>query len=162
MAWTHATKYRFYAQKYPSSDEEETDLIDIEEEFKCRYVKMTGNTQTDVKNVYTEDFAEMNGKKTWCPDVEDIAYNSSEISLYLRWRSDECGDVLEWSDKFFEYATGQKIEYHDTFRPNRYWQLVMTKAPEVQTELLNQEPKYLIIKYTFTNFGGKYYKQSQI
>ena len=123
---------------------------------------MTGNAPTDVKNTYSEDFAEKNGKKVWTPQPSDLAYSSSEISLYLRWRSDECGNVQEWSEKFFEYVTGQKLEWHDTFRPNRYWQLLLEKAPSVETEILSNKPNYMIVKYTFTNFGGRFYNQSQL
>lgn len=161
MAWTHPTKYRHYIRKYPQGSNTFSE-IDIEETFRCRFQKMTNACQTDVKNIYEEDYSEQNGSRIWVPSVEDLAYKTSEISLYLRWRSDECGDVQEWSDKFFNYVTGQKLEYHDTLRPNRYWQLVFEKAPDVQTEILNNSPQYLIVKYTFKNWGGKFYSTSQI
>lgn len=158
--WNHHTPYRFFLQKYPQEDSH-FNMLDVEETFKCRYVKMTNNAPTDVKNIYTEDFCEMDGSKVWIPYPTDLTYKSSEISLYLRWRSDECGDVHEWSQKFFDYVSGQKIEWHDTFRPNRFWQLILEKAPSVETEILSSNPKYLIMKYTFNNFGGQYYRISK-
>lgn len=159
--WQHPTQFRFYLQKYPQGTTT-FPPIDVEEQFKCRYVKMTNNAPTDVKNTFSEEFCEMDGSKVWTPQPSDLTYKSSEISLYLRWRSDECGDVQEWSQKFFEYVSGQKIEWHDTFRPDRYWQLILEKAPSVETEILSHKPNYLIIKYIFNNFGGKYYKTSQL
>lgn len=159
--WQHHTPYRFYIQKYPQGTTT-FNTVDIEEYFKCRYVKMTGNGHSDVKNIYAEDFSEMDGQKVWIPPLSALSYKTSEISLYLRWRSDECGDVQEWSDKFFEYVTGQKLEWHDSFRPDRYWQLLLEKAPSIETEILSRKPNYLIVKYTFTNFGGKFYKESQL
>lgn len=161
MAWTHPTKYRFYLRKYPQGDVTFSE-IDIEETFKCRFQKMTNAAPTDIKNIYEEDFAEQDGSRIWVPGTEDLAHKTSEISLYLRWRSDECDNVQEWSDKFYNYIAGQRVEYHDTFRPNRYFQLLMEKAPEVQTEILYSEPHYLIVKYTFKNWGGKIYSTTQI
>lgn len=159
--FVHPTQYRFYLQKYPQGDTT-FDVEDVEQLFKCRYVKMVGNTHTDAKNIYAEDYAEANGSRVWTPAADDVVYKSSEISLYLRWRSDECESVLDWSDKFFEYVSGQKLEWHDTFRPDRYLQLVLEKAPEIQTEILNCKPNYLIVKYIFNNFGGKIYRESQL
>lgn len=159
--YIHPTEYRFYLQKYPQGNTS-FEEIDVEEYFKCRYVKMTGNSPTEVKNTYSEDFVEVSGKKVWTPPVDDLAYKPSEIKLSLRWRSDICEDVHVWSQKFFNYVTGQKIEWNDTFRPGRYWQLILEKAPEVTTEILYTDPKYLIVEYTFTNFGGKYYSESQL
>lgn len=151
--WQHHTKYRFKIQKYPQGTTT-FPIVDIEQKFKCRFQKMTGNAPAGVKNVYFEDFAERSGKKAWTPEVEDLAYESSEVSLYLRWRSDECDDVRANADDFYEYVVGQKLEWFDTLR-NRYLQLVLDKAPSVETEILDRKPNYLIMKYTFTNFGGK-------
>lgn len=161
MSWQHATKFRFYIQKY-SQGTTTFPITDIEESFKCRYVKMVGMGHTDVKNTYSENFAEANGLRMFTPPVADIAYDKSEISLYLRWRSDECGDVHEWANKFFDYVTAQKLEWHDTFRSNGYWQLILEKAPEIKTETLIHKPNYLIVSYKFTNFGGGPYKTSQV
>lgn len=157
MAWQHPTEYRHYLRKYPQGDTT-FDEIDIEETFKCRFQKMSNATQTDVKNIYEESYAEKSGSRLFCPPVDDLAYNTSEIALYLRWRSDECDDVLYWSDKFFKYITGQRFEYHDTFRPNRYWQFVMEKAPSAETDT----PQYLIIKYTLKNWAGEFFETSQL
>ena len=62
-------KYNFYIQKYSRKywdknksqyvDESKGELIDIEAQFKCKYVKFEGLSETGkVKNVYTETYAE--------------------------------------------------------------------------------------------------------
>lgn len=159
MAWNHHTPYRFYIQLYPQNGVKQP-VWDVEESFACRYVKMTNNAPTDVKNTYSEDFPEADGSRIWLPP--QLTYKSSEITLYLRWRSEECGNVLLAERIFREAITGQKLEWHDTFRPNRYWQLVLEKAPEFQTEILNRDKQYIIVAYKFTNFGGKCYDKSQL
>lgn len=161
MDWQHPTKYRHYIQKFPQGNTS-FEKIDLEEAFKCRFQKLTNAVQTDVKNIYTEDFAEHSGVKVFTPPVSDLAYNASEIVLCLRWRTEECGDVIYWSDKFFDYITGQKFQYNDTLTPNRYWQLIMEKAPSIETKLPNGDPRYLIMKYTLRNWAGKFFTESQL
>lgn len=160
MSWQHHTPYRFKIQKYKQGTTNFSQ-IDIEEQFKCRFQKMTGVAPTGVKNTYSEDFSEVSGKKVWVPAPDDLAFESSEMSLYLRWRSDECGDVHQCADDFFNYVVGQKLEWYDTFR-KRYLQLILEKAPSIETEILNRKPNYLIVKYVFTNFGGKPDTESQL
>lgn len=161
MAWNHSTQFRHYITKYPQNGEA-FDKVDIEEFFKCRYVSLSNAIQTSVKNTYTESFAEHDGTRVWTPSYTDLAYNTSEMTLCLRWRSDECGDVQEWSDKFFQYVTGQKIQYNDTFRPNKYWQLLMTNAPTIMAEKLFGDLQYRFVNFKFTNWGGRCFSSSQI
>lgn len=153
MSWNHATPYRFKIQKYKQGSTT-FEQIDIEEQFKCRFQKMTGVSPTGVKNTYSEDFSEVSGKKVWTPAPSDLAFEASEVTLYLRWRSDECDDVHQYADNFYNYVVGQKLEWYDSFR-KRYLQLILEKAPSVETEILDRNPQYLIMKYVFTNFGGR-------
>lgn len=119
------TKYRHYIQKLPQG-ETSFDKIDIEQHFQCRFVEMTGTDAESVKNVYTEDFAEHNGVRVWSGDTP--VYKGGDISLTLRWRSDECDDIMAKSNAFFEYIAGKKIEYSDTFR-NKYFELICSAEP---------------------------------
>ena len=161
MSYNHHTKYRFYIKKYPQGSTT-FPQVDLEEYFDCYYKSFSGNQQTKAKNVYEESYAEHNGSRIWTPDVADIAYDTSDITLTLVWKSNADYAVLDGEDKFFQYVTAQKIEYHDTFRPNRYWQLCLIEAPELSQELLHGGQQYRVVKYKFKNFGGKYYKTSQI
>lgn len=156
--FVHPTQYRHYIQKYKKG----TTIfskIDIEQQFQCRFVEMTGTDARSVKNVYTEDYNDHNGTRLWIGDTP--VYKGGDISLTLRWRSDECGDVIAKSDEFFEYISGQRLEYSDTFR-GKYFELICTAEPTVKSENLKDGIKYRFITYKFTNFGGKPYKTSQI
>lgn len=160
MAWKHHTDYRFYIHKHTQGTTT-FPKVDVEDMFKCRFMKMSGATVPAVKNVYSEDYAEQDGLRMWVPDPADITYKDSEITITLRWRSDECGDVEEASDNFFNYVTGQKLEWYDTFR-NKYWQLILTDTPSVQFEDLHSPLQYKVVDYKFTNYGGRPHTTSQI
>lgn len=152
MIYIHPTQYRHYVRKYPKGTTVYPQ-IDIEQVFQCRFVEMSGADNLSVKSVYTEDYAGHDGLRVWNSDTP--VYKGGDISITLRWRSDECDDVLERSDAFFKYISGQKLEYNDTFRPNKYWQLICSASPTVEAENLSSAIKYRFITYKFTNFGGK-------
>lgn len=157
--WTHPTQFRHYLQKYPQGNTT-FEEIDIEETFKCRYVSLKNTQNPSVKSVYTEDYAEHGGQKVWSD--ENPIYNASELTLTLRWRSDECGDVQEWSEKFIEYITAKKFQYHDTFRPDKYWQFIFKDAPNIESERLYGTQQYRYVSFKLNNFGGKPSKTSQL
>lgn len=157
--WQHPTQFRHYLQKYPQGDVQ-FPQVDIEELFKCRYVSLKNAQNPSIKSVYTEDFAERGGQKVW--SGEDPIYNASELTLKLRWRSEECGDVQEWSEKFIEYISGRKFEYHDSFRPNKYWQFIFKSEPSIDAERLYGGHQYRYVSFKLNNFGGKPAETSQL
>ena len=151
--WVHHTPYRFYVQRYPDANSQGGyPIIDLEEHFKCRYVSFKGLTRPAPKTVYTEDYPEMDGLRVWTD--YNVKCKSSEVTLTLRWRSEECGYVQP-AMKFIEtYIMGRKFEYHDTFRPGYYWQLICNSAPEITQERLYGNQQYIFAQFKFTNFGG--------
>lgn len=158
---THSTKYRFYIQRYDLNGMKGP-VVDIESEFNCLYQSMTGNNQKAVKNVYEEDFAEASGVNILLPETSDIAYQASDMSLCLLFKSNEDYKVLEDEERFLEYITAQKFEYHDTFRPNRYWQLTFISEPNTKGEILHGGQQYRWVEFPMRNWGGGYYKTSQL
>lgn len=150
--------YKHYIQKYPQG-EATFSKVDLEEMFKSLYKEFRDFTfDGEVKNVYSEDFAEKNGVNIYIPSPEDLAFKSYECSLVLLFKKDTCqADVRI----FYEYIRGQKIEYSDTFR-NRYVTLVMTKQPSVEQEILYGNSPYMLVKFTFTNILGQTFATSQI
>lgn len=150
--WVHPTQYRHYIKKYPQAGTT-FQQIDLEQNFKCRYVSLENANNPTIKNIYTEDYAEHDGQRVYIDS--NLAYNASELTLTLRWRQSECGDVLVWSDKFLNYITGQKFEYHDTFRPGKYWQLLFKDTPQVKAQRLFGDEQYIFLAYKLTNWGGK-------
>lgn len=155
-------QYKFYIQKYKEGDTTYP-VVDIEDYFNCRYQSMTGNNQTAVTNFYEEKFAEKSGSKLWLPEnSEDIAFDTSELTLTLLFESNEDYEVLEDEKRFLAYVTAKRFEYHDTFRPDRYWQLTFLSAPETKEEILYGGHQYRLVAFKMKNWGGKYYTTSQI
>ena len=164
--------YNFYIQKYSRKywdknksqyvDESKGELIDIEAQFKCKYVKFEGLSETGkVKNVYTETYAETEELRVYMPD--EVLYENTELSLTLLFApsSNNENDVQDNERYFFEYVSGHKIEYHDTFR-NRYVSLLLINKPEVVGEVLYGGSRYREVKYTFKNIYGRSFSDSRI
>ena len=164
--------YNFYIQRYGRKfwnkeankydDEAKGEIIDIEEHFKCKYVKFEGLSETGkVKNVYTETYAETEELRTYIPD--DVLYENTDMSLTLLFSpySENDSDVQDNERAFFEYVSGHKIEYHDTFR-NRYVSLLLLNKPEVVGEVLYGGSRYREVKYTFKNIYGRSFATSKI
>ena len=164
--------YKFYIQRYSRKhwnketsqyDKEDIgELIDIEEQFKCKYVKFEGLSETGkVKNIYTETYAETEELRVYIPD--EVLYENTDLSLTLLFSpySENDSDVQDNERAFFEYVSGHKIEYHDTFR-NRYVSLLLLNKPEVVGEVLYGGSRYREVKYTFKNIYGRSFATSKI
>ena len=164
--------YKFYIQRYSRKyldknksqyvEEAKGELIDIEAQFKCKYVKFEGLSETGkVKNVYTETYAETEDLRTYIPN--DVLYENTDLSLTLLFApsSTNDNDVQDNERAFFEYVSGHKIEYHDTFR-NRYVSLLLINKPEVVGEVLYGGSRYREVKYTFKNLYGRSFAESKI
>ena len=165
-------KYKFYIQKYGRKywdknksqyvEEAKGELIDIEAQFKCKYVKFEGLSETGkVKNIYTETYAETEELRMYIPD--EVLYENTDMSLTLLFSpySENDSDVQDNERAFFEYVSGHKIEYHDTFR-NRYVSLLLLNKPEVVGEVLYGGSRYREVKYTFKNLYGRSFAESRI
>ena len=165
-------RHKFYIQKYSRKhynketgkyDKEDIgELIDIEEQFKCKYVKFEGLSETGkVKNIYTETYAETEELRVYIPD--EVLYENTDLSLTLLFAPDSANDsdVQNNERAFFEYVSGHKIEYHDTFR-NRYVSLLLLNKPEVIGEVLYGGSRYREVKYTFKNIYGRSFATSKI
>ena len=164
--------YKFYIQKYGRKywdknksqyvEEAKGELIDIEAQFKCKYVKFEGLSETGkVKNIYTETYAETEELRMYIPD--EVLYENTDMSLTLLFAPSSANDndVQDNERAFFEYVIGHKIEYHDTFR-NRYVSLLLLNKPEVVGEVLYGGSRYREVKYTFKNIYGRSFATSKI
>lgn len=158
-SWAYASPYRFYIQLYPQSGTA-SPRREIESYFKCRYMSLQGAAGGGVKNTYSEDYAEQNGLRLWTPKPADIRFKDNDITIKLRFRSEECGDVITARDAFYNYVAGKKLEWHDTFR-KKYFQLCLIDAPTIEYEKLIGA-QYCVMAYKFKNFGGKAYTTSQL
>lgn len=150
--------YNFYMRKYPQGSTTFAQE-DIEAKYNCTYKQFKDFAfDGEIKNCYTEDYAEKGGVRTYIPNKADLAYKSYECKLQLLFKRATCqADVR----RFYEAYRGQKCEYHDTFR-NRYVTLLMTKQPKISQEKLYSATPYQLVEFTFTNILGETFATSQI
>lgn len=162
-------EYRFYIQRYEQSvwnastkeyeTEEGGELIDIEEFFHCKYVKLEGLSENGkIRNIYMESFAEEESSRLHIP--KDILHESTNVALTLLFPivNNNVYDVQDNERAFYDYVKGRKIEYNDTFR-NRYATLILIDKPEMVSEVLYGESRYRQVRYTFKNIYGKSYTE---
>lgn len=158
--------YNFYIQRFPRRvwDDQtqnyiviagDTSEIDIEQRFKCKYVKMEGIGENGkAKNIYTENFAEAEALRLYVPKT--VIYENTNLSLTLLFLA-ENGDQMDIQTnerEFFEFVSGRPLEYNDTFR-KRYVSMILINKPEVVGEVLYGDTRYRQIKYTFKNIYGR-------
>lgn len=163
--------YNFYTQRYPKRywDSEANDFvvedgdsekIDIEETFKCKYVRMEGIGENGkAKNVYSESYAETEELRLHIPQT--VLYDNTELALTVIFcpQSDDEMDIQDNERELFEYLSGRLVEYSDTFR-NRYVSMILINKPEVVGEVLYGGSRYREVKYTFQNVYGRSFEQS--
>lgn len=156
--FVHPTKYRHYITVYPKQNMTAVKK-DIEMMYDCRFMSLDAALfDGDIKNIYTENYAEQTGNRMWIPEQDELTFNTMESTLKLRFMH---GDVRSRARKFYEDYRGVKLEYTDTFR-NRFLSLIMTKEPKIEYEKIREESSYMVVSYTFTNFLGKIFTESQI
>lgn len=166
-------KYNFYIQRYPKTyfDSSKNDFVtddgdkvrlDLEEVFKCKYVRMEGISENGkAKNIYTESYAETEELRMHIP--KDILYENTDLALTLIFlpTSSSEEDIQTAERNFFDFISGRKVEYVDTFR-NRYVTMILVNKPEVVGEVLYGGSRYRQVKYTFKNVYGRSFDKSQI
>lgn len=158
MPYKHHTDFRFYIQKLKQGDITFPQL-DIEEYFNGYYARFEGLAEDgEVANVYIENFAEDSIAKVFQPPTDEIAHETTEVTLTMLWKSNEDYEVQEDERVFYEYIKGQALVYTDTFR-KKYWLLILKKQPKKVAEKLHGKQQYREVSYTFTNFGGKAYDE---
>lgn len=155
-------KHKFYIQKHPIYGESfgEQELF---EKFNAWYVSFEGLLESgDIMNIATEEFAESPRLRLYIPKQSEIAHKSTDVTLTLLWKSDKDFTVQDEEQSFYEYIKGTLLEYHDTFRRGRYWELILIKAPKLVAERLYEGNQYREVSYIFKNIYGHYFTESQI
>lgn len=150
--------YHFYIHKYPQGSQTFS-KVDVEITYNCKYkafkdLFFDGN----IKNTYSESYAEQSGNRLYVPDKSDLAFDVYDCTLELLFDKQTCQDDLR---KFYEDIRGQRIEWSDDFR-NLYVSLINTEAPSVTQEVLYGNRPYQLISIKFQNYLGRVFKQSQI
>lgn len=156
--YSHPTKYRFYAQRWPDSSTTYP-KVDIEQEYNARFMRFTDfELDGNVGNVYTESFAEKSGVSAYIPPKSDLAHQSYDCRLKLLFKG---SDVQANVRRFTEDWTGVKLQYYDTFRC-RYAVMMMTKTPSIVSQRLYSSQQFAEVEFTFSNIEGKTFSESQL
>lgn len=151
-------QYGLYIQFYPTERFTTVEPpVPLEETYNCKYKQFKDFFfDGEVKNIYTEDYAEQNGVRIYIP--EEPTHSSYECKLELLFSK---ATVQEDTRRFYNDIKGRKIEWHDTFR-NRYVTLVSIKQPQIQQEILYGKTPYMLVTFTFNNIHGTTFLESQI
>lgn len=150
--------YKFYIQKYPQGTQTFA-KVNLEATYNCTYKQFKDIVfNGDIKNTYTESFAERDGDDVYIPEVKDLCFKSYECKLELLFDKSTCQADVQ---RFYEDIRGQRIEYSDTFR-NRYVTLLLTKQPKIDQEILYGNRTYMLVSFTFSNIVGRSFLSSQI
>lgn len=143
--------------------EEADEPKDIEAEFGCKYVRLEGvNEYGKAKNIYTESYAETEELRVHIP--EKVLYENTDVALTLVFPCITKNNRLDVTDnerRFFEYVSGRRIEWYDTFR-ERCLTLLLINKPEVVGEILYGDTRYREVKYTFKNIYGRSFEKKAI
>lgn len=152
------TTYHFYIEKM-NKDGSFSTKIDIESTYNCHYKQFKDIFwDGDVQNSYSEVYSENDGERLWLPDKEDLAFAPYECTLELLFKKESCQEDIR---KFYEDIVGTRIRYSDSFR-NRYLYLTLLKQPSIQQEILYGNRPYILCSFTFRNYKGRSYSESQI
>lgn len=125
--------------------------IDIEGRYKAHYRTMTNiGDYGDVKNVYTEDYAESSMLRSYFPPSAEITHKSTTHELTLYFSGEKCYDN---SLLFEREVMGRRFLWFDSFR-HQFAMVAMNKQPKKNSERLYGLHQYRDMTYTFDDLAG--------
>lgn len=103
------------------------------------------------KNVYTENYAEASGLRTFLPGDNggSVAHEATDIELELLFKDSSRRATY---DSFCAYIKTHRLFYWDTARHKKVW-LVLTDAIEPTEDVLKGVP-YILATFKFKNLWG--------
>lgn len=125
--------------------------FDIERDFKTQYRSMTGlGDMGDVKNAYTEDYAEDSILRTYFPPSAEITHKvtTHELTLYFNGENS-----FNHSVDFERSVVGRRFLWYDNFR-HRFAMVALNKQPKTNKEKLYGAQQYRDMTYTFDDLAG--------
>lgn len=126
-------------------------VIDIESDFKAYYRSMTGlGDMGEVKNTYSEDYAESSVLRTFFPPVSAITHKSTTHDLNLYFKGDDC---YARSIAFGNEVMGRRFLWYDNFR-HRFAMVALNKQPKENNKRLYGISKFRDMTYTFDDLSG--------
>lgn len=148
-------KHYFYMQPTSKSETTTGNRISLEDTFTgMRYVSCKGlSAKGKLKNIYTENYAEEDGLRTYHP--KDLPHGAvAREATTIEFDFVFLGDSRRESyDNFWGFVSESRVYYWDTARHRKVW-LLLQEAVEPTEDLLKGSQPYLRATFKFTNLFG--------
>lgn len=140
--------YKFYMSRWIDNAWEEQ--VSLEDYFSgMKYVSCEGlSTKGKIKNIYTENFAEVDDLRVYMP--ETVVRENTDIEFVFGFEKENRRDTF---DSFVDWVSGYKIKYWDTAR-NRELEMVLIDKVEVDEDILIGSSPFITVNFKFKNLKG--------
>lgn len=140
--------YKFYMSRWIDNAWETQ--VSLEDYFSgMKYVSCEGlSTKGKIKNIYTENFAEVEDLRVYMP--ETVVRENTDIEFVFGFEKGNRRDVF---DSFVDWVSGYKIKYWDTAR-NRELEMVLIDKIEVDEDILLGSSPFITVNFKFKNLKG--------
>ena len=140
--------YKFYMSRWIDNAWEEQ--VSLEDYFSgMKYISCEGlSTKGKIKNIYTENFAEVEDLRVYMP--ETVVRENTDIEFVFGFEKENSRDTF---DSFVDWVSGYKIKYWDTAR-NRELEMVLIDKIEVDEDILLGSSPFITVNFKFKNLKG--------
>lgn len=140
--------YKFYMSRWIDNAWETQ--VSLEDYFSgMKYISCEGlSTKGKIKNIYTENFAEVEDLRVYIP--ETVVRENTDIEFVFGFEKENRRDTF---DSFVDWVSGYKIKYWDTAR-NRELEMVLIDKVEVDEDILIGSSPFITVNFKFKNLKG--------
>ena len=140
--------YKFYMSRWIDNAWEKQ--VSLEDYFSgMKYISCEGlSTKGKIKNIYTENFAEVEDLRVYMP--ETVVRENTDIEFVFGFEKENRRDTF---DSFVDWVSGYKIKYWDTAR-NRELEMVLIDKVEVDEDILIGSSPFITVNFKFKNLKG--------
>lgn len=142
------SNYKFYMSRWVDNAWEAQ--VSLEDYFSgMKYISCEGlSTKGKIKNIYTENFAEVEDLRVYMP--ETVVRENTDIEFVFGFEKENRRDTF---DSFVDWVSGYKIKYWDTAR-NRELEMVLIDKVEVDEDILIGSSPFITVNFKFKNLKG--------
>ena len=140
--------YKFYMSRWIDNAWETQ--VSLEDYFSgMKYISCEGlSTKGKIKNIYTENFAEVEDLRVYMP--ETVVRENTDIEFVFGFEKENRRDTF---DSFVDWVSGYKIKYWDTAR-NRELEMVLIDKVDVDEDILIGSSPFITVNFKFKNLKG--------
>lgn len=140
--------YKFYMSRWIDNAWETQ--VSLEDYFSgMKYISCEGiSTKGKIKNIYTENFAEVEDLRVYMP--ETVVRENTDIEFVFGFEKENRRDTF---DSFVDWVSGYKIKYWDTAR-KRELEMVLIDKIEVDEDILLGSSPFITVNFKFKNLKG--------